>query len=802
MKNMRFFHFSAYITGALMFCVFFTISAKADFAQRLNYQGRLIDSDGIPLPDGSYGVTFEICTDSACTAVVWTEVHAAVDFVDGLFSDILGGSTALSTIDFNATEYYLRVSIGGTFYSPNQRLTATAMALNVRDSAITSAKVLDNSLTAADFLVNVVSSVDGVVNDGGDVDFVGTGNITITPDDALNKVTFDVSVSSIDHGSITGLGDDDHPQYFALAQNETVAGIPAFNGGASGVSAPFSVDSTFLVTNLNADMLDGYHSASFILDGCADCLNATEIEDIYVLNTSDTMSGSLGVGTTLSVGTNLTVTGTVDSGQGATEIYLMNQNLRTSDSVTHVNITSTGNFFGDIGVDDTRAVNDAPTAFDKEVSFDFKGRATVGVGGSGTYSGMMTFAPWGDNSGDASYQLNFNEGGVFWRQGQPDAATWDTWYQLGYSENLDDRFVNITGDTMTGELIAPSLVLPAAGYSSGAVLDVGNTAVDYPANAGWPVTYNANILLSGQDSTSIAFHDSGISVGTIRYINDNFYIGEATSWGPSSLTVGSDLRAGGGIRAGATSDVTDGSIAATGWIGAGCEANCETAGGYAILYGDGTSVQTSTNKATSFIDYDNAARYVDPSGLTYLNRIVSVDNTTMVTNLNADMIDGVHGKATGNFGQWENHGTYSDCNASISQWGWNFVQGATNCPNATSSQWYRGSFSLGANYPSPHGDYSLELAFPRTNATAAGVWLRTYEGGSPTAWNRIDGTCYFTGSFAVNGTVASCGAGYCANSIVNDTTKMVMASGDYSQRGVTQFATARLECCKCNITYP
>jgi len=36
---------------------------------------------------------------------------------------------------------------------------------------------------------------------------------------------------------------------------------------------------------------------------CTNCLNATEIEDIYVLNTSDTMSGSLAVGTTLSAGT-------------------------------------------------------------------------------------------------------------------------------------------------------------------------------------------------------------------------------------------------------------------------------------------------------------------------------------------------------------------------------------------------------------------------------------------------------------------------------------------------------------------
>lgn len=91
---------------------------------------------------------------------------------------------------------------------------------------------------------------------------------------------------------------------------------------------------------------------------------------------------------------------------------------------------TTGDFYGDVHVDDTRLVNDPPTTYNNEVAFDFKARATIGVPGSGTYSGNMTIAPWGDNSGDASHQINFNEGGLFWRQGQPDAATWDAWSQI------------------------------------------------------------------------------------------------------------------------------------------------------------------------------------------------------------------------------------------------------------------------------------------------------------------------------------------------------------------------------------
>jgi len=54
------------------------------------------------------------------------------------------------------------------------------------------------------------------------------------------------------------------PNYFNLGQNEIVTGIPAFNGGTSGSTAPFTVDSTFLVSNLNADLLDGLSSADFL----------------------------------------------------------------------------------------------------------------------------------------------------------------------------------------------------------------------------------------------------------------------------------------------------------------------------------------------------------------------------------------------------------------------------------------------------------------------------------------------------------------------------------------------------------
>ena len=49
---------------------------------------------------------------------------------------------------------------------------------------------------------------------------------------------------------------------FTLNGNQTFSGIPAFNGGVSGSTSPFTVNSSTLVSSLNADLLDGQHAGN------------------------------------------------------------------------------------------------------------------------------------------------------------------------------------------------------------------------------------------------------------------------------------------------------------------------------------------------------------------------------------------------------------------------------------------------------------------------------------------------------------------------------------------------------------
>jgi hypothetical protein len=55
----------------------------------------------------------------------------------------------------------------------------------------------------------------------------------------------------------------------------TFDGIPVFNGGTSGSTAPFTVDSTTVVTNLNADYVDGKSFGTFVAGGILFASNTT-----------------------------------------------------------------------------------------------------------------------------------------------------------------------------------------------------------------------------------------------------------------------------------------------------------------------------------------------------------------------------------------------------------------------------------------------------------------------------------------------------------------------------------------------
>ncbi len=89
--------------------------------------------------------------------------------------------------------------------------------------------------------------------------------------------------------------------YFRLSDDETVTGtptftgVPAFNGGTTGSTAPFAVDSATLVTNLNAEFLGGKRAEEWGLGTPSQVPRANTLTTVV-------STGSVGVASSLTIG--------------------------------------------------------------------------------------------------------------------------------------------------------------------------------------------------------------------------------------------------------------------------------------------------------------------------------------------------------------------------------------------------------------------------------------------------------------------------------------------------------------------
>ena len=131
----------------------------------------------------------------------------------------------------------------------------------------------------------------------------------------------------------------------------------------------------------------------------------------------------------------------------------------------------------------------------------------------------------------------------------------------------------------------------------------------------------------------------------------------------------------------------------------------------------------------------NAVNGFKINGTSVINSSRHLANVT-VTSAEAE---GGH-SLNGNFGQFENHGTYTNFNTDVNYWGWSFVQGNTNAPHTASSQWYRNRVGLGNGYGHglSSGDYWLEVASPRLSPANGGhMYIRQCENGSIGSWYEV-----------------------------------------------------------------
>ncbi len=140
------------------------VRAATGINSQLNYQGKLTDTSGNQVSNGSWAFRFRLYDASSGGNLLWTErwtsTSTQVTTVNGIFSVSLGSISSIAGVNFNSDSLYLQVHIdangNGTWeeaFGTRKRLTAVPYAFNadtVDGFHATNTKAVANYLPAYD----------------------------------------------------------------------------------------------------------------------------------------------------------------------------------------------------------------------------------------------------------------------------------------------------------------------------------------------------------------------------------------------------------------------------------------------------------------------------------------------------------------------------------------------------------------------------------------------------------------------------------------------------------------------------
>src|SRR5262245_26789811 len=216
------------MTAAVVAAILAAPAALADsLGTAFTYQGSLSDN-GAPA-SGTYDLRFSLFTIASGGSAAGTPLCADnVAVVNGLFTVQLDFGPM-----FRGDLLYLEVEVRP---DAGQNCTnAACFTVLTPRQALTAAPNAAFALTAA--LATDAGTVEGL------------------------SASFLRNASNINAGT---LADNRLTSNIArLNAAQTFTAIPSFNGGTSGLTAPFVVDSATKVTNLNEDLLEGLDSSAF-----------------------------------------------------------------------------------------------------------------------------------------------------------------------------------------------------------------------------------------------------------------------------------------------------------------------------------------------------------------------------------------------------------------------------------------------------------------------------------------------------------------------------------------------------------
>ncbi|MEX2053405.1 MAG: hypothetical protein WD940_00120, partial [Patescibacteria group bacterium] len=270
----------------------------------------------------------------------------------------------------------------------------------------------------------IVSSVDGVSNNEGDIDLIAGANITITPNDLANTITFDIDSSGLDADTLDGL---DSLQFLRSDTSDNyTSGTLTFDSGTillidSG--GTLSVDGEFTTADTTLDFTGG-NTTIDLAAAALRTLTITNSNGANVANLSvegdvsgNTLTSTVATGTApLTVASTTLVANLnadlLDGQTGSYYLDLDNETGTCSNCLTTTEIDeSTFTGLNSTNIDDIYLFNTGDTAtgdydFDSGTLFVDSANDLIGIGDI-TPDGKLDVEPTGAVTA-ASYGVNLS----------------------------------------------------------------------------------------------------------------------------------------------------------------------------------------------------------------------------------------------------------------------------------------------------------------------------------------------------------------------------------------------------------
>lgn len=189
-KRLVFFLISLTVMFSFMAIEMKDVFATAGINETINFQGKVTNTDGTNVADGSYDFVFRLYKVSSSGTAQWTETWnsgtSQVTVSNGIFRVALGTHASISSLDFNDDSWYLSVEFNGDGeMDPRIRFASVPYALNAK-------KVSGLTVTNTTGTFTLANSKTFVVNNG--LTFSGTDSTTFTfPVGSGTVVTLDSS---------------------------------------------------------------------------------------------------------------------------------------------------------------------------------------------------------------------------------------------------------------------------------------------------------------------------------------------------------------------------------------------------------------------------------------------------------------------------------------------------------------------------------------------------------------------------------------------------------------------------------